>query len=264
MADRVSLKMSFRSLHLPVFVASVIFVHAGLSDSRSPYVHRFSDGHGGWFSDRHHALKIWDGVAQCYSPWFVDPNHAPPGEGYLHLIMWIYTARNWYQPEMPSAARLPYQESSFADQGKSTDLRDARLTVRLRGEIDLKGTNLYLLAQSQTPKTTANLILAAQPIEITEDWSEQTIVLANDPMQWTCLGSRKDLSSLYGCDDLDTALADVNVDLIFVLFPLDIEAACSGVADLHGLKADVDYPVDARKLPRGLIQFESIAIEYPR
>jgi len=177
--------------------------------------------------------------------------------------MWIYTAQHWYQPDMPAAARLPYQESSFADQGKSTDLRDARLTVRLRGDVDLKGAQLLLLAQAQTEKTTANFILTGQPIEITEDWSDQTIVLANDPKQWTCIGSRKDLVDLYGCDDLNTALSDVNVDLIFVLFPLDIEPACPGVTDPHGLKADVDYPVMAAKLPRGLIQFESVKIEYP-
>jgi hypothetical protein len=56
----------------------------------------------------------------------------------------------------------------------------------------------------------------------------------------------------------------VNVDLIFVLFPLEVEAACPGVIDPHGLKADVDYPVSARKLPKGLIQFESVQIEYPQ
>jgi len=236
---------------------------AQIPASRTPYLHRFIDGHGGWFSDRHYALKIWDGAAQCYSPWFVDPNHAPPGAGYLHLIMWIYTAKHWYQPDVPAAARLPYRESSFADQGKSTDLRDARLTVKLRGDVDLKGAQLLLLAQAQTPKTTANVILTSQPIKITEDWSEQTIVLANDPKQWTCIGSREDQADLYGCDELDTVLSEVNVDLIFVLFPLDVEAACSGVIDPHGLKADVDYPVNGQKLPKGLIQFESVKIEYP-
>ncbi len=120
-----------------------------------------------------------------------------------------------------------------------------------------------LLAQAQTVKTTANFILTGQPIEITEDWSDQTIVLANDPQQWTCIGSRQDLVDLYGCDELNTALSDVNVDLIFVLFPLDIEPACSEVTDPHGLKADVEYPVKAAKLPRGIIQFESVRIDYP-
>lgn len=248
---------------LPILLMSALSMSAANPGDRTPYVHHFSEGHGGWFSDRHFALKIWDGAAQCYSPWFVDPNHAPPGAGYLHLVMWIYTAQHWYQPDMPAAARLPYQESSFADQGKSTDLRNARLTVRLRGEIDLKGARLMLLAQAQTAKTTANFILTGQPIEITEDWSEQTIVLANDPSQWTCIGSRQDLVDLYGCDELNTALSDVNVDLIFVLFPLDIEPACAGITDPHGLKADVDYPVKAEKLPRGLIQFESVRIDYP-
>lgn len=248
---------------LSLLLMSAFSLSATESGDRTPYVHHFSEGHGGWFSDRHYALKIWDGAAQCYSPWFVDPNHAPPGAGYLHLVMWIYTARHWYQPDMPAAARLPYRESSFADQGKSTDLRNARMTIRLRGEIDLRGAQLYLLAQAQTAKTTANFILTGQPITITGEWSDQTIVLANDPKQWTCIGSRADLSQLYGCDDLDTVLSDVNVDLIFVLFPLEVEPACEGVSAPHGLKAAVDYPVNTAKLPRGIIQFESIRLEYP-
>jgi len=253
-----------RNCLLTILLVSAFSLQAATVGDRTPYNHHFSEGHGGWFSGRQFALKIWDGAAQCYSPWFVDPNHAPPGAGYLHLVMWIYTSRHWYQPDMPAAARLPYQESSFADQGKSTDLRDARLTVRLRGQVELKGAKLLLLAQAQTPKTTANFILTGQPIEITEDWSDQTIVLANDPTQWTCIGSRQDLSDLYGCDDLNTALSDVNVDLIFVLFPLEVEPACPGVTDPHGLKAVVDYPVNTAKLPRGLIQFESVKLEYPR
>lgn len=41
------------------------------------------------------------------------------------------------------------------------------------------------------------------------------------------------------------------------------EPACEGVSDPHGLKAAVDYPVNTAKLPRGIIQFESIRLEYP-
>lgn len=231
--------------------------------SRTPYVHRFADGHGGWISDRISPVRIWDGIAHCYSPWFLDANHAPPGGGYLHLLLWIYTDQRWYQPGMPSAARIPYRCSSFADQGKSRDLRDATLTIRLRGEVDLTGTQLLLLAQSQTARTMANLVLIGRPIAITEEWNEQTLVLANDPAQWKCIGSRESLRHQYGCDETDVVLSDVNVDLIFVLFPIEVVAACPNAVDLHRLVAGVDYPVEPRCLPKGLVQFESIRIDYP-
>ena len=230
--------------------------------SRTPYVHKFSQGHGGWMADNRDPLRIWDGIANCYSPWFLDPNHAPPGAGYLHLVLWMHTDKRWYQSSRKSAARLPYRCSSFADNGKSKDLRDARLTVRLRGGVDLKGAQLVLLAQSETAKTTANMVLSAQPLAITAEWSDQTIVLANDPKQWTCLGARVGQEYQYGCDAIDTVLSDVNVDLIFVLFPLKPTPACEG-ADRPGLYAGLNYPADVKSLPRGLIQFESIRIDYP-
>jgi len=230
--------------------------------SRTPYVHHFSDGNGGWFSDNNNKVVIWDGVANCYSPWFLDANHAHPGAGYLHLILWIYTDSRWYQPGARGVERLPYRTSSFADQGKSKDLRNARLTVRLRGEVDLKGAQLLVLAQATTSKTTANMVLSGQPIPLTENWSDQTIVLANDPKQWTCLGARKGREEEYGCDAIDTVLADVNCDLIFVLFPLKVTPAWPGT-DSPGRYGGVDYPADIQNLPKGLIQFESIRIEYP-
>lgn len=233
--------------------------------SRTPYLHKFSDGHGGWFSDRHYAVRIWDGIAHCYSPWFLDANHAPPGAGYLNIVLWMYTDERWYRPDGPAAPLLPYLASSFVEQGKSRDLRDAKLTVRLRGEVDLKGAELVLIAQSRTEKKPPfrNMILTGQPIRVTEDWTEQTIVLANDPGQWTPIGSRRDLTHVYGNDDVSTLLADVNCNLLFCLFPVKVVPACKEVTDPHAAVAGVDYPVDTRFLAKGLIQFESIRIEYP-
>ena len=242
-------------------IAGAVLQARETEGSRTPYVHAFSDGNGGLIANNGDPLRIWDGVANCYSPWFLDANHAPPGAGYLHLILWIHTDQRW--EEGGRSSRLPYRASSFVRAGKSKDLRNAKLTVRLRGEVDLKGAQLILLAQSQTPKTTANMVLTGQPLRITEDWSEQTIVLANDEKQWTCLGARKGREQEYGCDAIDTVLSDVNCDLIFVLFPLNATPACKG-ADGPGLYANVDYPANAANLPRGLIQFASIRIDYPK
>lgn len=252
-----------------LFISMLVFgkltqeTSAAETMARTPYIHDFDRGHGGWFADRGYALRIWDGIAHCYSPWFLDPNHAPPGAGYLHLVLWIYTDRQWYQSDKPWAAQLPYRESSFADQGKSRDLRNARLTVRLRGDVDLKGAHLLVHVQAKTSKTMANLALTGQPITVTENWSDQSVVLANDPKQWTCLGARRSLTDKYGCDDLDTVLSDVNYDLILILFPVQVRPAIAGVTDPDALVAGVDYPVNPSLLPKGLIQFKSIRIDYP-
>ena len=52
---------------------------------RRTYVETFDDGPGGWYGGRKFALPVWDGVAYCYSPWWVDANHAPPGAGWRRL-----------------------------------------------------------------------------------------------------------------------------------------------------------------------------------
>ena len=91
------------------------------------------------------------------------------------------------------------------------------------------------------------------------------MTLHPDPAQWSCLGARHDMQKEYGCDGIGHVLADVNVDLIFVLFPLIPVPACGGVrqADVHRLRAVKDYPVLAEVLPKGLIMFDTVRIEYP-
>ena len=69
------------------------------------YLEDFDQGNGGWYADRHYALPVWDGVAYCHGPWFLDSNHAPPGAGYLHLVMWLYTDGRWYEHPTVSTGR---------------------------------------------------------------------------------------------------------------------------------------------------------------
>lgn len=231
---------------------------------RSPYLETFVHGPGGWYADRYYPLQVWDGVAYCYSPWWVDANHAPPGAGYLHMVMWLYTDKKWYQIDDEYTRRLPYKYSPFAEQGKSKNLTNAKLTVRLRGEVDLKSAQLLFLVQGKTDKTTANYVLTGQPFKITRDWTEQTSTLTPDPQQWTCLGSRWDMTDEYGCDDVSKVLTDVNIDIIFVLLPIKVVPVCGGVKDIHRLRAAKDYPVDPQHLPKGVIMFDMIRIDYPQ
>ncbi len=83
-----------------------------------------------------------------------------------------------------------------------------------------------------------------------------------DPSQWTCLGSRHDMTEEYGCDDIGKVLSDVNIDIIFVWFPLKVVPLCGDVPDLNGPRAVADYPVDREQLPKGLVMFDSVKIEF--
>jgi hypothetical protein len=205
----------------------------------------------------------------------VDANHAPPGAGYLHLLMYLLT-------NAEAAAAFPSPQhgtNRFVAGGYSTDLTGARLTVRLRGALDLTGplcnyhqpipcpdlggARLLLLAQARLPHTTANYVLTGQPFTITPEWSEQTVALVPDPRQWTCLGARHDMTHVYGCGDIGAVLADVNVDLIFVLFPLRV-VPVGAVDDRDRRWAARDYKVDAQYLPKGLVMFDTVRIDYPR
>jgi hypothetical protein len=236
------------------------------AQSREPYIENFDNGAGGWLANRFDPLPIIDGSACCYSPWYLDSHHAPPGAGYLHMLMYLYTS----EKNVGADRRTHLRGNRFIEQNKSTDLTNARLTVRLRGDIDLQGARLLLLIQAKTAKTTANFVLSGQPLRVGREWSEQTVVLSPNPRQWTCLGARWDETSFYGCDDIATVLGDVNWDIMLVLFPLKIVPAHPElVRDANRMRPGQDYPgypsyeVELRYLPRGVIMFDSVRIDYP-
>jgi hypothetical protein len=86
--------------------------------------------------------------------------------------------------------------------------------------------------------------------------------VSSDAAQWTALGSRHDRISTYGDADIREALRDVNLDIILVLFPLDIAPADAGVADPHRLRAGEDYALDTSRLPQGVVMLDTIGIEF--
>lgn len=229
---------------------------------RATYIETFDKGPGGWISNRYHPLPLFDGVAHLFGPWYLDSHHAPPGAGYLHMLMYLYTKSANHNERIGGS-------NNFTRGNYSTDFRNAKVSLRLRGEIDLQGAQMVMLVQSKTAKTTANYVLTGQPFPIRKEWTEQTAVLAPDPKQWTCLGARESKKHQYGCDDIDTVLKDVNVDIMFVLFPLNV-VPVKPVAEPHKLRAGQDYPdepsyeVWQKYLPKGLIMVDSIKIEYPR
>jgi hypothetical protein len=247
-------------------VLAVSLVQGAVAQSREPYIENFDHGAGGWLANRYDPLPILDGIAYCYSPWYLDSHHAPPGAGYLHMLMYLYMS-----DKNVGADRKPHlQGNRFIEQNKSTDLTRARLSVRLRGDIDLQGSQLLLLVQGKTAKTTANFVLSGQPLKVGHEWAEQTLVLNPDPKQWMCLGARWDKVDQYGCDDITAVLRDVNWDIMFVLFPLKVVPTHPElVKDMHKMRPGQDYPgypsyeVEQKYLPKGMIMFDWVRIDYP-
>ena len=72
---------------------------------------------------------------------------------------------------------------------------------------------------------------------------------------------RHDLTAIYGYDDIAAVLRDVNVDLIFILFPLTI-APIGEVDDIHRQWAAIDYKVEMQHLPKGLVMFDTVQIVF--
>lgn len=226
------------------------------------YSETFDNGPGGWYgwisnSAGPKPLEIRDGAALSRSPWWIDYNHAPPGVGYLHLLYMLNTGGK------PGEHQREVQgENQFTAGGYATDFTNARMTLRLRGELEARGAQLLLLCQAVQGGICSGWLLTGQPFSVTPGWSEQTVTLAPDPAQWTCLGSRHDRADFYGEIALDTILGDVNTDILLVLHPLEIAPMGPIDGDPHRLRPEKDYPVWRSRLPEGYVWLDSVTIEF--
>lgn len=228
------------------------------------YVEDFNDGPGGWFGwlDNFKGPKpllIRDSAAVTQSPWWIDYNHAPPGAGYLHLPYILFTGGG-------AAYNEVYTETGginrFLERGYPTDFRNAKISLRLRGELLKRGAEFVLLIQTNAGGLTSGWLLTGQPIPINENWTDVTIAATLDPTQWTCLKARHNRAKTYGLIPLAQALANVNVDIILTFFPLDVQPMGRIDGDPHCLRAGKDYPVWTSRLPEGYVELDRIQIEF--
>ena len=228
---------------------------------RTPYIETFDNDSGGWcaWGTGSHLPELNEGAFITRSPWRVDPNHCAPGAGYLHLLAYLCTHPTYYTDEMAAEVGV----NRFLVENKDRNLTNARMTVRLRGDVDLKGAMLTLWVQADVGNTRPNFALTGQSLAITRDWSEQTLLLSADPAQWTCVGGRHDLTDLYGYGDIRDALQDVNCDLILVLFPLNVVPIGIPYEEKDHLRTNRDYEPDYAFLPSGVLEFDTIQIKYP-
>lgn len=228
------------------------------------YYEDFDESPGGWIgwtSNRSGPAQLErrDSSIVTRSPWWIDYNHAPPGGGYLHVLFALQTKPHFnLNAQMHELGGV----NRFIEDKLPTDFTNARVTLRLRGEVNLRGAQLLLLAQARVGEHFVNHTLVRQPFKVTSHWSEQTVQLSPDPMQWKCLGARHDRADFYGVGPIESVLRDLNNNIIIVLHPLDVQPLDARVEEPHLLRAGEDYAVDTSKLPSGLIMIDSVRIEF--
>lgn len=230
-------------------------------NSMKTYIETFDDGPGGWFGwlDNARGPKTLERTESCVisrSPWWIDYNHAPPGAGYMHLLFLLLTSGNPGENQREVSG-----ENRFIKSGFGTNFTNAELTLRLKGELLARDTQLLLLCQGVYKGVCTGWLLTGQPITVTPAWSGQKITVVADESAWTCLGSRHDRADYYGRTPLQTVLSDVNLNIMLVLFPLDIATMGPVNVDPHLLRPDKDYPVWRSRLPEGYVMLDEIKID---
>jgi hypothetical protein len=229
------------------------------------YKETFNRGPGGWMGWKSNAegalaLDVVDGELVTRSPWWIDYNHAPPGGGYMNLLYCLHTTEYAYRhPQQRQCGGANH----FIEGGYPTDFTGARLTARLRGEVTLRGAQLVLLAQARVGEISVNSVLTAQPLTVTKELSEQSITLDPDPGQWLCMGSRHDRTETYGWGEIGDVLRDLNVDIILVLFPLEVVPVEKLTGDPHKLRAGEEFTADPDRLPCGHVMLDEVRVEFP-
>ncbi len=229
------------------------------------YTEDFDGDRGGWWgwisnSAGPKPLEHRPGVVTSRSPWWIDYNHAPPGAGYLHMLFCTFTRGSIaeHYAEVGGPHRLAAGEFP-------TDYTNARFALRLRGELEKRDAELLLLVQATVAGTTSAWVLTGQPIEVGgREWAERTVCAEPDPAQWTCMGGRHDRTDCYGYVDLETVLADVNIDIMFILFPLTVRPMGEIDGDPHVLRPGKDYPVWQSSLPEGYVELDRLQIDFAK
>lgn len=226
------------------------------------YVEDFDAGPGGWMRvvDNHSpigALPIRDGAVRCQGPWWVDYNHAPPGGGYLQLLMCLVT-----RGAAGESTREAAGENRFVKGNYPTDFTDARMTLRLRGELEAAGTHFSLLLQGSVDGIISGWVLTGQTFAVTPDWSEQSVVCVPDQSQWASLASRHDRMDTYGEKPFRSILGNVNVNLHLLMFPVKPRPMGRIDGDPHLLRAGRDYPIWPSSIAQGYVEVDRVSIEF--
>lgn len=226
------------------------------------YIETFDDGPGGWsgWIDNalgHKRLEVHQGAITSRSPWWIDYNHAPPGAGYLNLLFMLQT-----KGIMGEHAREVCGRNRFVEGRFPTNFAHAKITARLKGELEARGASLHFLFNAMQGDVCVTWLMTSQSLVVTPEWSEQTMQISPNPAAWKWMGARHDRTDFYGHIDLGKALSDVNRGILLVLFPLDVAPMGPIPGDQHILRPEKDYPVWRSRLPEGYVMLDTIRIDY--
>lgn len=226
------------------------------------YRETFDDGPGGWVRvtgnvDPPAALPVRAGAIESWGPWWVDYNHAPPGAGYLQLLFCLNTKGPFGEHLKEIGGRNRFVEGKFP-----LDFTNARVTARLRGELEAAGTEVRVLIQGSHQGLVSGWVLDAQPMKVEKEYAEQTVTLVPDEKQWVCLGARHGREDMYGRVPLATILGNVNVNLYLLLFPVQPRPMGPLAGDPHRLRAGKDYPIWPSSIAQGYVFLDTIEIEF--
>lgn len=230
--------------------------------SNRVYQERFEDGPGGWYGWISNAggpkpLEWQEGQITSRSPWWIDYNHAPPGAGYMHMVFSLATVGPQGEAYMEVGGA-----NRFISDDCPTDFTDAALTVRVRGELQSQRSQFVLLIQGNVAGITSGWLCTGHPMDVTTSWSEHSITLEAEPDNWTALGVRTGREDMYGVQPLDRVLSNVNVNMMLVLFPLDVRPMGEIEGDPHRLRPERDYPVWRHRLPEGYVTLDQVRIDF--
>lgn len=226
------------------------------------YVEDFDEGPGGWMRvannfDPPTALPIRNGAVRCQGPWWVDYNHAPPGGGYLQLLMAMVT-----HGPTTEAVREVAGRNRFTGGNYPTDFTNARITLRTRGELETAGTKLSLLIQGSVDGITSGWVLSGDTFAVNTDWTETTVTAKPDPALWTSIGSRHDRTDTYGEKPLLKVLGNVNVNIHVIMFPVKPRPMGDIGGDPHILRAGRDYPIWPSSIAQGYVEIDRVQIDF--
>jgi hypothetical protein len=226
------------------------------------YFEEFDDDPGGWMRvannfDPPTALPIRNGAVRCQGPWWVDYNHAPPGGGYLQLLMAMVT-----HGPTTEAVREVSGKNRFTAGKYPTNFTNARMTLRTRGELEAAGTKLSLLIQGSVDGITSGWVLSGDTFAVNSEWTETTVTAKPDPALWTSIGSRHDRTDTYGEKPLITVLGNVNVNIHIIMFPVKPRPMGEIGGDPHMLRAGRDYPIWPSSIAQGYVEIDRVQIDF--
>ena len=228
------------------------------------YRETFDEGPGGWYGYADvpgqvmKALEWEPGRLTSRSPWWIDYNHAPPGAGYFHMLFNL----NTFGPQS-EAIKDAGGPNRFIAGTYQSDFTGARVTLRSRGELRDQGAKVSVLLQATVEGICSGWVYTADTFRVGEDWAEQTVTLDPDSAGWTALGSRHDRTDMYGVKPLEKVLAQAAVNIMFLLFPIEVVPMGPIEGDMHKLRPGREYPVWRHKLPEGYVTLDEVRIEFP-